>query len=173
MRDVPVAIVIFGAAVLADGRPSTALRRRVLAALAAGRHMANPLYVPTGGIGRVGPAEAAVMAAMLRARGVAAERIIAEDTATSTFTSALAVTRLLREHGHDGPVYAASNAYHLPRCVLLLWLAGLDAWACPAPRGPASRRLVRRWYWRLREVAAIPRDLTRMLAWRLLGLVGS
>lgn len=163
------AIVIFGAAVRADGRPSTALRRRVEAAVAAGRGMADVLYVPTGGIGRYGPAEAEVMAGLLRDLGVPAQAILCEPTGTDTLSSVRAVARLLR--GQRAPVHAATSAYHLPRCLLLLRMAGLPARACPAPAVPAARSFRRRWYWRLREALALPFDAALMLALRLSGRV--
>lgn len=161
------AIVIFGAAVRADGRPSTALRLRVEAAARFGEVLRArgpaPFYVPTGGVGRFGPSEASVMASLLRASGVAAERIVLEETATNTISSARACARLLRARGHAGRVYAASSAYHLPRCVVLLRLAGLDVRACPPPRRAASTGFRRRWYWRLRELVALPVDAVLML----------
>ncbi len=167
-----VVIVIFGAAIRPDGSASTALRRRVQAAYAFGRHQHNAIYVPTGGVGRYGPSEASVMAQLLQQRGVPAENILLEETGTSTLTSTRAVLALLRREGrHLRPVYAASSAYHLLRCVVLMRLAGLDAWACPARRGVAARSFTRRWYWRLREVAALPVDIAIMGALRLLGRV--
>lgn len=161
------AIVIFGAAVRADGTPSTALRRRVEAAVACGRGMPGVLYVPTGGVGRYGPAEAEVMAGLLRALGVAEEAILREPTGTDTLSSVRAVRRLLR--GQRSPVYAATSAYHLPRCCLLLRLAGLPARPCPPPPVPAARSFRRRWYWRLREAFALPLDAVLLLALRLSG----
>lgn len=165
------AIVIFGAAVRVDGRPSTAMRLRVEAAARFGRVLQErgqtPLYIPTGGVGRFDPSEASVMAGLLRYMGVAADRIVLEETATNTISSARACARLLRARGHTGRVYAASSAYHLPRCVVLLRLAGLDARACPPPRQPASTSFRRRWRWRLRELVALPVDTALMLASRL------
>ena len=137
--------------------------------MAFAQHFDAPLFVPTGAAGRHGPPEAAVMAALLREHGVPDERIVCDETSTDTLSSVRAVARLLRARGHRGPVYAASNAYHLPRCVLLLWLAGLDARACPPPDGPASRRRGKRWYWRLREVPALPFDAALLIAMRLTG----
>lgn len=163
------AIVIFGAAVRPGGTPSTALRRRVEAAFACGRRMPEVLYVPTGGIGRHGPAEAEVMAGLLRGMGVPDEAILREPTGTDTLSSVRAVARLLRER--RAPVYAATSAYHLPRCVMLLRLAGLPAGACPPPPGPAARGRCRRWYWRLREGLALPYDAALLLALRLRGRV--
>ena len=161
------AIVIFGAAVRPDGTPSTALRRRVAAAVACAQAMPDPLYVPTGGVGRYDPAEAEVMARLLRDLGVAETAILCEPTGTDTLSSVRAVRRLVR--GRRAPIYVATSAYHLPRCLLLLRLAGLPARPCQAPPGPASRSRWRRWYWRLREVLAVPFDATLLLALRLSG----
>ncbi len=155
-------IIIFGAAVRADGQPSGALLDRVRAAYRLGERLPSAVYMPTGGVGRYGPAEADVMAALLRDRGVAADRIRTEPTGTNTLSSVRACAALLR--GHAGLVYAASSAYHLPRCVLLLRLAGLRARACPPTWGVASASVRKRWYWRLREVPAIPVDAA-LMAW--------
>ena len=164
------AIIIFGAAVRPDGSASPALRRRVEAAAAFGAGLSAPLYVPTGGQGRHGPAESAVMAALLRERGVSPDRILEEPTGTDTLSSVLACAALLRARGHAGsgrPVFAATSGYHLPRCLLLLRLAGLPA--SPAPPPEADPSWPRRWYWRLREAPALPYDAALMLAARLRG----
>lgn len=157
-------VVIFGAAVRPDGGPSRALRNRVEAALAWGeRQDQPPLYMPTGAKGRFGEAESTVMADLLRAAGVPDRRILEEPTGTDTLSSAIACAHLLKARDHRGPVMAASNAYHLPRCVLLLRLAGLPAEAVPPPTGPSAASLRMRWYWWLREVPALPYDALLML----------
>ena len=161
------AIIIFGAAVRPDGTPSNALRRRVEAAAAHGEALPTPpLYIPTGGVGRHGPAEAEVMARLLTALGVERDRIIEERTATDTLSSVLACAAMLSERGHRGPIVAASNAYHLPRCRMLLRLAGWPAQGV-APPGPASTRFTKRWYWRGREALALPWDLLLITGHRL------
>lgn len=165
------AIIIFGAAVRRGGQPSPALRQRVEAALRHGRTLSEVLYVPTGAVGRHGPAEAEVMARMLRNEGVPEERIVQEATGWDTVSSVRACAALLRLRGHTGPVLAATSAYHMPRCVVLLRLAALPARACPPPRVPAARRMRTRWYWRLREAAALPVDAAHMAALRALGKV--
>lgn len=159
----PPAIIIFGAAVRPGGHPSGALRRRVEAALAFGTAHPEALYVPTGGLGDHPPAEADVMVSLLRAAGVPGHRILAEPTGTDTVSSVMQVRRLLREARHRGPVFAATSAYHLPRCVLLLRLAGLPARACPPPPGPAATSWRTRWRWRLREIPAVPWDAALVL----------
>jgi uncharacterized SAM-binding protein YcdF (DUF218 family) len=161
------AIVIFGAAVRPDGQPSRTLRVRVEAAAAFGRGLDRPLYVPTGGVGRFGEAEAVVMARLLRELGVAAAEIRPEPTAHDTVSSVRAVRRMLA--GHAGPVFAATSAYHLARCVILLRLAGLPARPCSPPPAVAAGRFRKRWWWRLREVPAIPWDAAFVLLLRVAG----
>ena len=162
-------IVIFGAAVRPSGAPSGAMRDRVGAAVRFGRRLLpQPFYIATGGQGRYGPPEAEVMAQLLLERGVHPDYIVLEPTGRNTVRSALAVARLL--HGVRGPVYVATSAYHMPRCVLLLGLAGLDAHRSPPSIGPASSRLGRRWFWRLREIPAIPVDALTMLWFRWRGI---
>ena len=134
---------------------------RVVAALRLGEPL-GATYMPTGGVGRHGPAEAEVMAALLRHRGVPASRIELEPTGRNTIGSVRACAALLA--GRDVTVYAASSGYHLPRCVMLLRMAGLRALPCPPPRRPASRSIRRRWWWRVREVLALPLDAA-LMAW--------
>ncbi|MFC7475919.1 YdcF family protein [Dankookia sp. GCM10030260] len=155
-------IIIFGAAVRPDGSPSPALRRRVEAALRFGARRPDAFYIPTGAQGRFGEAECAVMATQLRQAGVPAAAILEEPTGTDTFSSVLACRVLLRGLGHAGPVFAATSRYHLPRCLLLLRLGGLPA--RPVPIGASGNvGLLQRWYWRLREMPAMPYDAALML----------
>jgi uncharacterized SAM-binding protein YcdF (DUF218 family) len=150
--------------VRSGGRPSTTLVRRVKAAAAFAAHFSDPLFVPTGGVGRYGPSEASVMARLLRGMGVPSKRILLEETGTDTLSSVRAVVRLVRD---VGPVYVATSGYHLPRCRMLLRLAGIAALACPPP--PASPVVWQRWYWRFREAAAIPYDAVLGLLLHLRG----
>jgi uncharacterized SAM-binding protein YcdF (DUF218 family) len=154
-------IIIFGAAVRPDGEPSQTLRHRVEAAARFGRRFVRPLFIPTGARGRFGDAEAAVMARLLRDAGFPQTAIVLEETGTDTLSSVRAVTRLI---GGGSPVYACTSAYHLPRCLLLLRLAGIAARPCPPPRVPAATSRWRRWYWRLREAPALPYDAL-LMAW--------
>jgi uncharacterized SAM-binding protein YcdF (DUF218 family) len=164
-------IVIFGAAVRPDGTPSHTLYHRVAAAARFGRRFGNPLFIPTGAKGRYGDAEAAVMARQLRGSGISETAIIREETGTDTLSSVCAVTRIIRGLDPAARVYACTSAYHLPRCLLLLRLAGIRARTCPPPRIPAATRQSLRWYWRLRETPALPYDALLMLWLRVRGRV--
>ena len=148
------AIVIFGAAVRADGRPSETMRRRVSAAVTLGEELPpDTVFVPTGGKGRHGPAESAVMAKLLRDWGIDPARILEEPTGTDTLSSARAVVALLR--GRAAVAHPVSSRYHLPRCALLLRLLGLRVGRGGAAQaGPGFAE----WRWRLREVPALPYD---------------
>ena len=108
------------------------------------------------------------MAALLHALGVPENRIRCEETATDTLDSVRACDALLRTMKHAGPVFAATSAYHLPRCLLLLRLQGLAAKPVPPPARPASQQFLRRWRWRLREVPALPWDVLLLLGQRVI-----
>jgi uncharacterized SAM-binding protein YcdF (DUF218 family) len=158
-------IVIFGAAVRPDGQPSPTLRLRVEAAARFGRRFDKPLFIPTGAKGRHGDAESVVMSRLLVAAGFDAASIRTEETGTDTLSSVRAVVRMIPT---GAPVYACSSGYHLPRCLLLLRLAGVRARACPPPPAPPSKL---RWYWRLREAPALPYDALLIVWLRIVGRV--
>jgi uncharacterized SAM-binding protein YcdF (DUF218 family) len=148
------------------GRPSTTLVLRVEAAAAFSRRFVDPLFIPTGGVGRFGPSEASVMAALLEARGVPSERILKEESGTDTLSSAHAVSALLTRHAIAAPAFVASSLYHIPRCMVLLRLLGVPAHAAVPPLVPAATRWWRRCYWWLREVPALAYDVPLTMFWR-------
>ncbi len=109
------------------------------------------------------------MGGLLRDFGVKESQLLLEETGTDTLSSVRAVRKLLRTYGITAPVYACTSAYHLPRCLVLLHLAGIKARACPPPELPAAGSQRQRWYWRLREVPALPYDAALVLGLRLSG----
>jgi vancomycin permeability regulator SanA len=164
-------IIIFGAAVQPDGRPSQTLHHRVAAAARFGTRFSRPLFIPTGAKGRHGDAEAIVMARQLRDAGYPDTAIMKEETGTDTLSSVRSVTRIVKGVSPTPNVYACTSAYHLPRCLMLLRLAGIRAHACPPPPVPAATKWSQRWFWRLRETPALPHDALLMLWLRLIGRV--
>ena len=143
--------------------------RRVEAAVACGARCVEPLYLPTGGVGRYGPSEASLMGRLLAERGVAPASILLEETGTDTLSSVRAVARMVRERRLTAPVLVATSGYHLARCVMLLRMAGIEARACPAL--PSLEPFWRRWYWRLRELPAVAYDVALMVGLRVTGRV--
>ena len=157
-----------GAAVRPGGEPSRALRDRVGAALAWGERQDPPaLYIPTGAVGRHGPAESTVMARLLRDAGVPDGRITEEPTGIDTLSSVRACLHLLDRIGFMGELRVATHGYHLPRTLILFRIGGRRAKAVPPP----GRAHGRNWYFRLREVAGYPADAALMAWARLRGRV--
>lgn len=164
-------ILIFGAAVRPDGTPSTALRRRVEAAIACARNDPAARFIPSGAVGRHGPSEASVMAALLTKSGVPSDRILMEETGRDTWSSVRAFHHILRRHPFEGPIMVATSPYHQPRCLLLLCLVGIAARPCRPFPGPAARAWRKRWYWRIREALALPYDACLAIWARITGTI--
>jgi uncharacterized SAM-binding protein YcdF (DUF218 family) len=159
------AIVVFGAAVRADGRPSPALARRIAYAARAAEAWPDAPVLCSGASDGIGPSEASVMARVLLAQGVAPERLALDEVSRDTLQSVLAAAAFVRREGLAGCV-VCSDRYHLPRIRLLLRLLGV-----PATPGPlASGRAGTRWrHWtrmRLREGLALPYDAAIVLTRR-------
>ena len=133
-------VVVLGAAVLADGNPSGAMRRRVEHAVALWREEPGALLVFTGGRGIHGPPEAEVMAALAREAGVAPEDIELERHATNTGESARLVGRLLRPRGVRR-VVLVTDGYHCRRTRLAFRRMGFEASASAVSTPDVSTRL--------------------------------
>jgi vancomycin permeability regulator SanA len=142
-------IVVLGAAVWPDGRPSPALQRRVMHAVDLLQQGSASYLLVTGGMGKYPPAEAEVMQRLAVAHGIPTENILCEDQATSTFASALRCCDILRQRGWSR-VLVVTDRYHLPRALFAFRSCGLRAAGSAAPGKPA-RRLWRRGYYYLRE----------------------
>jgi uncharacterized SAM-binding protein YcdF (DUF218 family) len=155
-------IVLFGAAVRADGRPSPALARRIAYAAGAAADAPDAAVLCSGAAGKAGPSEASVMARELAQRGVANDRLILDEDSVDTFQSVLAAARLMRLGGYERLI-ACSDGYHLPRIRLLFAALGRAAEAGPVTHGQGGGH---RLYMALREAAAIPYDLAIVLTRR-------
>jgi uncharacterized SAM-binding protein YcdF (DUF218 family) len=162
-------IVVFGFPARPDGTPTPELARRIAAAALAARRVPAARLLLSGGPGRASPAEAAVMAARLRRHGIAPERIVEDAAARDTMDTVRAAARLIPR---GTAVLAVSSAYHVPRCLALLRIAGLRAHGLGATAGrripPASRL-----YWSLREIPALAWDVVLALWLRSLGRLGA
>ena len=154
----PRVAVILGAQVLRSGRPSRTLEART-------RHAGDmfaqgevDLLIPTGGVGDHPPAEADVMARILRGMGVPEGAILREQMARSTWESAVQVARISRRKGIS-EVLVVSDPLHCVRVVSSFGRAGLAAVAEPVYGSPMwrkkwsrSEQLAREsgalvWYW--------------------------
>ena len=159
----PSYLIIFGAAVLADGRPSGTMQRRVEGAILAGRGMADARYLPTGGAGAHGFVEADVMRQLLIDGGVAPASITTERKARNTLESARLCGAIMRAAGDVTEVIPCTSLYHLSRCTVLLLLMGwkVRMVAMPSDVGAVRwRRLI--WYW-IREMIALPYNVALLI----------
>jgi vancomycin permeability regulator SanA len=150
--------VVFGAAVRPDGSPSDTLRRRVENAHRLAGDRADAKFLVTGGLGRFAPAEFEVMRSLLLARGVPGSRIVTEERAHDTLSSAVLCREILAGLGDARSVTVCSSRYHVPRCRLLLRILGV---ATRTGAMASERRALgpARWlYVTLRESAALPWD---------------
>ena len=159
------AIVIFGAAVRPDGRPSPSLLRRIGYGLKASlAHPDAPIFC-SGGIGRAGPSEASIIARVLRGQGVTADRLVLDEASLDTLQSVIAAARYVRQSGRDGLI-VCSDGYHQPRIRLMLSVLGVATEAGPTARSLAGTQLASWLRMYLREALAIPYDLGIVIARR-------
>ena len=159
------AVVVLGTRVLADGRPSPALARRVDHAVRLFHEGRARHLVMSGGLGDHPPAEAQVMRDHAVRAGVPPERILMEAESDTTFENALRSAAILRARGWSRLI-VVSQGYHLPRALFLFRRLGFEAAGSAAPGagyfGAARATLGLRVAVRLREVAAWPWYLWRI-----------
>jgi len=145
----PIAIVL-GAAVWEGGVPSPALMRRIEKATALYRAGRAAAIMGCGGVGKVPPAEADVIAGALQSLGVPPEAILREDRSRSTLENLRNAKALLPP---DTPAIIVTDPWHLPRARLAARRLGLNATgAATSLRGAHPLRVARAV---LREIPAL------------------
>jgi len=97
------------------------------------------LLVPTGGEGEYTPGEAVVMSGILREMGVPGAAILREDTARSTWESAVRVAEIAHHRG-IGEVLVVTDPLHCVRTVASFRRVGLLAVAEPVYSSPMWRK---------------------------------
>jgi uncharacterized SAM-binding protein YcdF (DUF218 family) len=146
------ALIVLGAQVHVNGRPSAALVGRVRRAVALYHLGFAPRLIVTGGVGEAGVAEALVMQALAVAGGVPEEAVVIEARATRTLESARAIGVIGRRAGWRS-VIIVSDPFHLWRTALMFLAEGFAVQrAATDDRYYAARS---RRYYRLREMAAL------------------
>jgi uncharacterized SAM-binding protein YcdF (DUF218 family) len=160
--------IIFGARV-ARGRPSPTLEHRIDGALAYGADRPDLIFLPTGGVGEGGEAEAEVVARVLAEAGIPPGRILVEPRGRDTLESVRFCHALLAARGDCRSLVCCTSAYHQPRCALLLRLLGYRVIAAPMPSRPLPPRVHAVQV--AKELAATPYDALLLLARRLAGRI--
>lgn len=145
------AIVVFGARVYSDGRPSLALADRVDEGIRLYHAGLAPTVIMSGAIDEDhGVSEPVAMQARAIAAGVPAEAIVLDELGVDTAATVAVTSEWLQQRGARR-VLAVSHYYHEPRVKLLFQRAGMLAYTVPARM---SRRLLKEPWFIGREVLA-------------------
>lgn len=146
--------LVLGAAVWAGGQPSPTLLRRAGHAAALWHAGRVDAVLGAGGVGRHGPAEGAVIAAICRDAGLPDTALQIEDGSRSTRENVTLALPILRRMG-AAEVVIVTDPYHAPRARLIAWQLGLRTTSdCPPWCALGPRQLLRH----------IPREGVAMLA---------
>lgn len=116
--------LVLGNKVNPDGEPSPMLKARLDETVALYNAGYFPSIIVSGGIGREGYDEAAVMKAVLEAHGIPADRIITDNHGNNTWLSAKNCAAILAER-HLSSVFVVSQYFHVPRSRLALERYGI------------------------------------------------
>ena len=143
-------VVVFGAQVHEDGRPSTSLRDRMATAEELYEDGLVRRILVSGGVGESGYNEALVMRDMAVAAGVPPDKVVVDSNGVST---AATVADTVPFFGGEEwqRILAVSQFYHLPRIKLAYQRAGWNVLTVPAG---TSTPIAQTPYLALREVPA-------------------
>lgn len=154
------AIIVLGAEVHADGRPSTALRRRVAHGTELLKKNVADRIVFSGGPRKNLPPEARLMRQLAVARGVSDGQIILEEAAQSTLANAVNCSRICRQNGWFD-VLLVTDAYHLWRAKILFRIHGINITASAPKTFDLNSKNWRWWFLHAREAVALIWSLVR------------
>jgi uncharacterized SAM-binding protein YcdF (DUF218 family) len=147
-------VVVLGARVLPGGVPSPALRARVEKAVALYQQGLAPQLLFSGGVGVNPPSEARVMRALAVRLGVPEQACLLEEQSHSTEQNARFSVEVLRSLAARR-VVVVSDPYHLLRARQYFRLHGLEVATSPALLTERNLRALDRFYWTVREAAAL------------------
>jgi vancomycin permeability regulator SanA len=109
--------VVFGNTVEADGAPSQRLQARLDRVVVLYRENLCDTIIVSGGIGKEGFNEAAVMAAYLQKQGIPGTSITEDSLGVNSHATAVHSKQIT---GDTQSIIAVSQYFHLPRCILSL-----------------------------------------------------
>lgn len=117
-------LIVPGNTVYADGRLSARLQARLDTALSAYRQACCKLMIVSGARGREGRDEALAMRTYLIAKGVPADRVVADSLGYTSWDTALQSAIIARHYKYQS-VFIVSQFFHLARLQLALEKQGL------------------------------------------------
>jgi vancomycin permeability regulator SanA len=149
--------LVLGSKVELDGTPSARLRARLDKTVELYRAGYFPLVVASGGTGKEGYDEAAVMRDYLIAHGVPEDRVILDSGGITTYASAKNTLQILRERKLRS-VLAVTQYFHVPRTRLALRRFGVG-----------EIHSAHAAYFEARDLYSAPRELIGYLKYLLRG----
>lgn len=154
------AVVVLGARVSPDGRPSDTLRARVEHAVRLFPRSGAQVLVFSGGVGTFGASEASVARELAISLGAPAALCLVEEDSHSTAENARYTMDLLERHfgRRRLGVIVVSDPYHLLRAGMLFAQEGAEVGTSPVLDAPRHRAWDSRLGWTLREVPATLKD---------------
>jgi uncharacterized SAM-binding protein YcdF (DUF218 family) len=152
------AIVVLGARVLPNGKPSLSLRERAAHAVTLYERGFASHIIFTGGVGDNPPSEAQVAADWAVKRGVPRDKVLKEDKSTSTRENAEFSAAICRERGWKS-VLVVSQPFHLWRARREFERCGLTTYTSPVPNANVDAKPLQRLLWTAREVLILLRDI--------------
>ena len=138
--------VILGNKVRRNGSPSARLEARLTEGLCLLNESRVRYLLVSGGHGREGYSEAAVMRDWLLSHDAPGDRVLVDPAGDNTWLTAQHSSAIMKEHGLKDAVIV-SQYFHLARCRLLFSRAGVDITGCSAPS-----------FWELRDIYSLPRE---------------
>ncbi|MHC4839551.1 MAG: YdcF family protein [Planctomycetota bacterium] len=144
------AIVVPGAAIWRNRKPSDALLYRLHTALDLYHDGRAPMIICTGG-GEGNYAEGVVMAEWLIEHGVPKNAILVDNQSATTRDSGYNVARIMKTRKLETAL-VVSNWFHVARTRMTLEQEGIDTFAAPA----GGNVLRREPYFVIREMAGLP-----------------
>jgi uncharacterized SAM-binding protein YcdF (DUF218 family) len=128
-------ILLLGCRALQDGTPTPCIRARSRHAASLYKQGLAPRIIASGGPSLSGPAEAGVMANLLREDGVPEAAIIQEDRSHNTIQNVLYSLQIMRERGWRTAVLV-TEPYHINRAQIIARDSGLIVYSSPATDSP-------------------------------------
>jgi vancomycin permeability regulator SanA len=104
--------------------------------------------------------------------GVPCANVFVEDQGLSTLQSAMRCTHVMRQHGWSIALIV-TDRFHLPRALLTFRSLGVHAVGSAPPGVPYSRKLWKRWCYRVREILAFAWYLLLIPALKMRGFGNS
>lgn len=158
-------ILVLGASVWADERPSPILLSRIQAGVALYQQGYAPRIIVSGGLGKLPPSEAEAMRRVAVGMGVPPEDILMEDQSHSTLDNIRNSAQIMAAHGWRS-VLVVTDPYHEFRACRIAADAGLEAYPAPVADSPGWTIPALRAFYTIREAfAVIAYEILRVGRW--------